>query len=194
MLILRRSFNEEMSQKNYTTEAIVLKRVNVGELDRIVTLFTPQKGKLVCVAKGVRKMNSSQRAYLEPGNYISVMMIETKSLPLLTQTRLINDFSQTKKSLTSLKKLTEVLEIIDQLFPEGVEEESLFAQVVSILEQLSSASASFTTIQQQLVDVVAQLGYPAMAETPYTSLLEYVSSVVERPLHSYDYLTVKDKN
>jgi len=104
----------------------------VGELDRIVTLFTPQKGKLVCVAKGVRKMNSSQRAYLEPGNYISVMMIETKSLPLLTQTRLINDFSQTKKSLTSLKKLTEVLEIIDQLFPEGVEEESLFAQVVSI--------------------------------------------------------------
>ena len=183
-----------MSQKNYTTEAIVLKRVNVGELDRIVTLFTPQKGKLVCVAKGVRKMNSSQRAYLEPGNYISVMMIETKSLPLLTQTRLINDFSQTKKSLTSLKKLTEVLEIIDQLFPEGVEEESLFAQVVSILEQLSSASASFTTIQQQLVDVVAQLGYPAMAETPYTSLLEYVSSVVERPLHSYDYLTVKDKN
>ena len=70
--------------------------------------------------------------------------------------------------MTSLKKLTEVLEIIDQLFPEGVEEESLFAQVVSILEQLSSASASFTTIQQQLIDVVAQLGYPAMAETPYT--------------------------
>ncbi len=182
-----------MSAKSYTTEAVVLKRVNVGELDRIITLFTPLMGKLVCVAKGVRKMSSSQRAFLEPGNYISSLIIETKSLPILAQTRLINDFSYSKKNLPSMKKLVEVLEIVDQLFPEGVEEQDLFEQVIKILESLNSPNSSFNEIQQKLIQMVAQLGYPPMDETPYTSLLEYVSSVAERPMHSYDYLTVKSK-
>lgn len=182
-----------MSGKSFTTEALVLKRVNVGEVDRVVTLFTPARGKLVCVAKGVRKMKSSQRAALEPGNYISSLFIETKSLPILTQTRLIDDFADSKKNLVSIKKLAEILEIVDQLFPEGAEEEVLFTKVVGILRLLNSPNASFTQIQEQLIEVVAQLGYQEMSETPYTSILEYVSSVAERPMHSYDYLTVKNK-
>lgn len=183
-----------MPGKTFTTEAVVLKRVNVGEVDRVVTLFTPEYGKLVCVAKGVRKMKSSQRAALEPGNHISSLLIETKSLPILTQTRLLDDFSHTKKDLQSMKKLVEVLEIIDRLFPEGVAEESLFAEVISILRTMNAPGASFQKIKDQLVELVAQLGYPQMSETPYTSLLEYVSSVAERPLHSYDYLTVRPKS
>src|SRR5258708_2694208 len=98
-----------MSAKSFTTEAIVLKRVNVGDLDRIVTLLTPSMGKLVCVAKGVRKMSSSQRAFLEPGNHISSLLIETRSLPILTQSRLLDDFAETKKNLTNMKKLAEIL-------------------------------------------------------------------------------------
>jgi DNA repair protein RecO len=182
-----------MPGKSFTTEAIVLKRVNVGEMDRIITLLTPTYGKLVCVAKGVRKMNSSQRAFLEPGNYISSLLIETKSMPILTQTRLLDDFSMTKKNLSSMKKLAEILEIVDQLFPEGMEEVELFQQVVEILQLLNSPGTSFTQVQTLLKNMLEQLGYPAMSETPHTSIMEYVSSVAERPMHSYDYLTVKHK-
>lgn len=182
-----------MPGKSFTTEAIVLKRVNVGEVDRVVTLFTPSVGKLVCVAKGVRKMQSSQRAALEPGNHIRSLLIETKSLPILTQTHLLDNFAQSKKNLVSLKKLAEVLEIVDQLFPEGVEEEELFRQVVRILQALNVPGTSFTQVQQALGDIVAQLGYPEMKDTPYTSIMEYVSAVAERQLHSYDFLTVKSQ-
>ena len=55
-----------MTTKSITTEAIVLKRRNSGEVDRLVTLITQDKGKLQCIAKGVRKMTSSKRAFLEP--------------------------------------------------------------------------------------------------------------------------------
>ena len=39
-------------QHSYATEAIVLKRSDLGEADRIVTLFTPYKGKFHAIAKG----------------------------------------------------------------------------------------------------------------------------------------------
>src|SRR5437879_1789564 len=104
-----------MSIKTFSTEAIVLKRTNVGELDRIITFLSEDQGKLVGVAKGVRKLNSSQSAYLEPGNHVSLLLVNTKSLPIVTQTRLIDDFAETKKDLKSMKKLVEVLEIIDRL-------------------------------------------------------------------------------
>src|SRR5437868_3026538 len=41
-------------QRVYKTEAIIIKRVKLGEADRIITFYTPHLGKLQGVAKGVR--------------------------------------------------------------------------------------------------------------------------------------------
>ena len=42
-------------ERLYRTEAIVLRRQDVGEADRILTLYTPRQGKLRVIAKGARK-------------------------------------------------------------------------------------------------------------------------------------------
>ncbi|CAN5303166.1 hypothetical protein BH10PAT2_BH10PAT2_3180 [soil metagenome] len=183
-----------MRNRSSTMDAIVLKRTNVGESDRIVTLLTPDQGKLACVAKGVRKLTSSQRAYLEPGNLVSIYVLETTSLPILTQTKLINDFSQAKKDLQRLKQLTQVLEIVDRLFPEGVEEVELFQTFITILEQLDQPKVHFLQIQEELSQVLVQLGYQHLSDTPYKSVIEYVASVADRPLRSFDYMTVKSRS
>jgi DNA repair protein RecO len=180
-----------MATKSFSTEALVLKRFNAGESDRIVTLLTPQEGKLTGVAKGVRKMTSSQGSLLEPGNYVSIHVIHTKSMPILSQTRLINDYSPIKTSLKGMKQLAEVLEIVDQLFPEGAEEEELFQQVIQVMNQLNKPQVSFQVIQDQLVEILIQLGYQNFRETSYSSILEFVSAVADRPLRSYDYLTIR---
>jgi len=175
-------------------EAIVLKRVNVGESDRIVTLLTPELGKFACVAKGVRKLTSSQRAFLEPGNLVNIFTVETSSLPILTQTKLINDFSHAKKDLQRLKQLTQVLEIIDRLFPEGVEEIELFQTFITILDQLDQPKVHFHQIQEELSQVLVQMGYQPLEDTPYKSIIEYVASVADRPLRSFEYMTVRSKS
>lgn len=183
-----------MRNRSSSTEAIVLKRTNVGESDRIVTVLTPDQGKVACVAKGVRKLTSSQRAYLEPGNLVSIFLLETSSLPILTQTKLKNDFSAAKKDLQRLKQLTQILEIVDKLFPEGVEEVELFHSITTILEQLSQPKVRFLQIQEELSDMMVQMGYQPLNETPYESIIEYVASVADRPLRSFDYMTVKNKS
>src|SRR5579859_7718122 len=145
------------TKRSFNTPALVLKRTNIGESDRIVTLLTPNQGKVVCVAKGVRKLTSSQSAALEPGNHVSVLLVQTHSLPLITQTKLLDNFADTKTNLNTMKKLTEILEIVDKLFPEGVEEIELFDSVINILEQLNEPRVSFHLIQDQLTQILVQL-------------------------------------
>jgi DNA repair protein RecO (recombination protein O) len=181
-----------MRNKSFSCEGIVLKRVNTGEVDRVVTLLTPLHGKLTCVAKGVRKMSSSQRASLEPGNHISAFFIETQSWPILTQTKLFHEFQGTKKDLMGMKRLSAVLEIVDRLFPENVEEPELFQEVLTILKTLHQSTAQFASIQERLKKIVQDLGYQSLEDTPYKSITEYVAVLADRPMKSYDFLTVKE--
>ncbi len=182
-----------MSNRTTSTDAIVLKRTSVGESDRIVTLLTPEFGKVTCVAKGVRKLTSSQRAYLEPGNLVTIFLVETSSMPILTQTKLKTDFSLAKRDLQRLKQLTQVLEIVDRLFPEGSEEVELFQSIILILQHLNQEKVQFLKIQEELCQVLVQMGYQHLSDTPYKSVIEYVATVADRPLRSYDYMTVKSK-
>jgi DNA repair protein RecO (recombination protein O) len=180
-----------MQRRSFSTEGIVIKRVNTGEADRVISLLTPDQGKLTCIAKGVRKMSSSQRAYLEPGNHISIFVVQTSSLPILTQTRLITDFSEAKRDLKSIKRLAEILEIIDRLFPEGAEEQQLFTRIIQLLHRLNSPQTSFQYLQSELSQVLVELGYQPLDETKYSSIIDYVEAVADRPMKSFKYLTVR---
>lgn len=178
---------------SWTTEAIVLKRVNVGEADRVVTLLTPDEGKLVCIAKGVRKMSSTQRAYLEPGNRVTIHLSRTKTLPIISQTQLINQFAQSRGELKRVKQVFEVLELADVLFVENVEDEVGFQMICEILNEVDEAVSDFRSIQSQLNTLFTHMGYQDLRDTKYTSILEYASAVAERPVRSYDFLSVRHK-
>ena len=45
-------------QRLYRTPAVILKRMDLGEADRIVTLYSRDVGKIRAVAKGVRRTTS----------------------------------------------------------------------------------------------------------------------------------------
>ena len=49
----------------YRAEAVVLRRHDFGETDRILTLYTPTHGKLRAIAKGVRRITSRRSGHIE---------------------------------------------------------------------------------------------------------------------------------
>ncbi|MFO7820042.1 MAG: DNA repair protein RecO, partial [Halanaerobacter sp.] len=53
----------------FDTDAIVLRHYELGEADKIIVLFTKERGKIRVVAKGVRKTKSTLAAGLEPFTY-----------------------------------------------------------------------------------------------------------------------------
>ena len=72
------------------TEAIVLRSIRYGEADRILHLYTPDRGRLSAIAKGARRARSRFGARLEPFFHVRAVLHEGRS-ELLTVTGVDTD-------------------------------------------------------------------------------------------------------
>lgn len=166
--------------------------MRVGETDAIATLITQEFGKIALVAKGVRSITSAKRATLEPGNLVTCYCIKTKSLPIITQTKLIADCSLLPHTLKNFRQLSEILEIFDLLFVEEELDIPTYSQVLEIRERVIATNFSSKAVRESLSKLITQLGFQHPDETDFASITEYVSSLVEHPLKSYTYLKIKN--
>jgi len=60
--------------RTYPTEAVVLRSLRLGEADRIVHLYTRERGRIGAVAKGIRKTKSRFGARLEPLSHVALQL------------------------------------------------------------------------------------------------------------------------
>jgi DNA repair protein RecO (recombination protein O) len=74
-----------MNSRVYKAQAIVLKRINFSETDRILTLFTREYGKLSSIAKGARRSTSRLGAVTEPFAFSRLLLAVGQNLDVLTQ-------------------------------------------------------------------------------------------------------------
>src|SRR3954463_13776753 len=63
-----------MAGRSYTTEAVVLRSFRLGEADRVLHLYTLDRGRVGAVAKGIRKTSSRFGARLEPLSQVDLML------------------------------------------------------------------------------------------------------------------------
>jgi DNA repair protein RecO len=81
--------------QKYQTKGVVLKRVNYGEADRIVTFITNDHGKVTAIAKGVRKPKSKLAGGLELFSICNLSLIKGKGeMDTLVSARLETYFDQ----------------------------------------------------------------------------------------------------
>lgn len=76
--------------RSYSVEAFVLRMRPLGEADRILTLFSAERGKLTAVAKGVRKTQSKFGARLDFMSRSGLMLHAGRSLHVVTSARLVS--------------------------------------------------------------------------------------------------------
>ena len=65
-----------MASKTYKTEAVVLRSLRFSEADRILHLYTRERGRIGAIAKGVRKTKSRFGARLEPLSHVETVLHE----------------------------------------------------------------------------------------------------------------------
>lgn len=117
--------------------AIVIKRVNYKDQDKIVTLYTKELGKIAVMAKGIRKIDSKRKSHFEPGNLVKTELIKSHKFYISAQTELLNSFPQLKKNFDKANALYYILEIFDGLVPEEDDNVLLFKfleKTLSVLE------------------------------------------------------------
>jgi len=186
--------------RSFSSQAIVLKRRAMGETDRLLTLLTQDRGKLVVLAKGARRLNSSNRANLEPGNLIQAFCIETKGLALLTQSRLLFDTSRIYQNLSqqlALKKIShiqQILEIFDRLFVEEFIDEGSFALAKEIEKLVLCDNNQAVKIKKLLNQLLILLGYQDIKDTKHQNIQDYVAEISEQKMKSFDFLNTHSRS
>src|SRR3954470_7437660 len=63
-----------MAGRSYKTEAVVLRSFRLGEADRVLHLYTLERGRVGAVAKGIRRTKSRFGARLEPLSHVDLML------------------------------------------------------------------------------------------------------------------------
>ena len=141
-------------------QAIVLRRTNFGEADRIVNFITPA-GEVAALAKGVRKQKSKLAGGIELFCLTDVVIAKGKTdLGTLTSSRLIKYYSEIIKDYDRMQLAYQTLKYIAR-FANGIEDESWFNITQQVLEALDNHE-----IDQRLIwswfnlKIAAQLGEP----------------------------------
>ena len=63
-----------MAGRSYKTEAVVLRSLRLGEADRVLHLYTLERGRIGAVAKGIRRTKSRFGARLEPLSHVETLL------------------------------------------------------------------------------------------------------------------------
>ena len=129
------------------TKAILLSRLNYKEADRIITVLTPNYGKLSLIAKGVRKSNSKLAGGIELFCVSDITFVKGKSnLSILTSSRLDTYYS---KIITDIDRTTggyEILKITNKNSQDDCPEE-YYDLLFKTIESLNNLEINIDTIK-----------------------------------------------
>lgn len=131
----------------YKTTALVLRRKNLGEVDQIVTLLSPDKGKIRAVAKGVRKPTSRFSGKIEIFNEITLLLAVGRNLDVITQAELKETFPLLRENLLLFALCSYLMEVVDTFLAEPEACHQIFHLVLTTMRLLHETGVRESAIR-----------------------------------------------
>lgn len=123
----------------YKTEAIVLRSMEIGEADRVLTVLTPRLGKLRIVAKGIRRPRSRIGGGLEPFSDVHLVLAVGRTWDVVTQAALEHPHLPLRNDLHSTAAAWYVVELADRFCEERADSHAAFVLLSQALHALDAA-------------------------------------------------------
>src|SRR6476620_3488426 len=99
------------------TEAVVLRSMRYGEADRILHLYTPHRGRVSAIAKGVRRTRSRFGGRLEPYFRLHMVLYEGRSeLLTVTSAHTVNGHPRLREDAAALDSAARACDAVIRLF------------------------------------------------------------------------------
>ena len=130
----------ERQERLYRVEAIVLKRKDMGEADRLLTCFTRDRGKAVLIAKGIRKPASRKAGHLELFTHARCLVARARTWDIITQAEAVNVHLQLREDLVRTAYAYYVAELLDRLTEEQDAHREMFDLFLETLGRLCEAT------------------------------------------------------
>lgn len=123
---------------SFSTPAIVLHRIDFGDYDVIMTLFTRSKGKLSVIAKSARKSTKRFAGILERFSVLNIICSSGrgKGLPVLQEATLTHPFSHIRSSIIKTGYASYWSEIVKEWMETGHRQIQLYELLQHVLQEI----------------------------------------------------------
>src|SRR5436190_5285771 len=131
--------------RSYKTEAVVLRSLKLGEADRILHLYTLERGRVGAVAKGIRRTKSRFGGRLEPLSHVRLQLHQgSGELQTVTGADLVTSHAAAREQPYRLSVGLIGAEAMLRLFTEQERNDRAFAALTRFLDVLDERGARST--------------------------------------------------
>lgn len=121
----------------YKTQGIIIKRRNFGEADRLLTIYTQNEGKIIVIAKGVRRSKAKMVGHTELFYLLNLQLAEGKTWDIVSSADIINDFKDIRLKSNLTNQAYFMAELVDNLTHEAEPHKEIFDLLLSSLTKLN---------------------------------------------------------
>lgn len=183
-----------MILRSYKIQAFILKRRNYGEADKIITVFSKEHGKLILMAKGIRRIHSRRAGVLELFNEVSLMVVKAKGMDIAAEASIINSYLNFSKDYLKTQVAYQLIELIEKLTPENQPNEELYELIGKAFEYIKSTDIDKQKLDKVLIRfetrILEILGFGVPSNPTLESLTEHIESILEKKLVAKKHLEV----
>lgn len=143
----------------YKAQGIVLRTRNLGEADKIVTLFTYERGKTEAVARGVRRPRSQFVGVTQAFTHGQYLIYEGKSLDTLRQGDIVRSFRSLREDLHKMAYASYVAELVHRTTELNDPHRDVFALLLSALQLLAQGEQPELNTRYFELQLLIRLGF-----------------------------------
>jgi len=124
----------------YRCDAIILRRMDLGETDRILTLLTDRFGKIRVIGKGIRRPTARLGPHLELFSTARLMLSRARDLDVITSAETIDLHGGLRSNLDALGVASHCAELVDRFLADRDENRAVYRLMGTALERLDSGA------------------------------------------------------
>lgn len=125
-----------MDAATYSTEAVLLASANLGAADKLVNLFTRDRGRLKAMAYGARRPRSGLAGALQLFNLLDLTLTAGERLDTVRQATVLRRFPAIADDVRVMAYAAFIAELTLEFMPEGERNEDVFDWLLAVLPRL----------------------------------------------------------
>lgn len=159
----------------YSTQGIILKKIDIGETDALFTIYTRDYGKIRALAQGIKKEGAKLKGHLETLNLSSIQFVVGKNGERLTHAEVLQHWTATRADIMRLQAAWSMANTIDTHCLIGEEDGNLWNFLLESFVLLDSDKYSEASAENFMLafkeGLASVLGYADSAGLPSPKVL-----------------------
>ena len=136
---------------NFVTDAINLKSYNLSESDKIIVMYSKDKGLIKGVAKGVKKPKSKLGARMDLLVANKLMLYKGRNLDRICQADVLNTFNKTRRDMDKIFYSMYISEVVSNF---GLEDDPCSKEIYDLLYKALEKISDAETKEEILIAVI----------------------------------------